>query len=96
MLVKKESNKIIETCFDTLNTLPILPRTPRDTILKEGLTMLANQAQAIPLQITAAGFFPVDLTMLGFIIGSITSYFIVILQFIQATNSTRALENGEH
>lgn len=58
--------------------------------------MLANQAQAIPLQITAAGFFPVDLTMLGFIIGSITSYFIVILQFIQATNSTRALENGEH
>ncbi|XP_045464431.1 uncharacterized protein LOC123673790 [Harmonia axyridis] len=80
--VETEASKIIPISLTYLNELPPLPKNSEEIALKEELTTLFEQSSLRPPIFTAAGFFTVNYTMLGFIIGSVTSYIIVTLQLI--------------
>lgn len=78
----KEAYKTASIAYKLLARLPINP-TDAQEVLKEDLILLCNQsANRCPI-FSAAGFFNVDLTMLSSIVASVTTYFIVIIQFIK-------------
>lgn len=77
-----EAEKIAKICFYWLNEIPTLPVSLKDQTIKEELALLAQQATSRSPKFSAAGFFPVDFTLLGFIFGSVTSYIIISIQFI--------------
>ncbi|KAL3289157.1 hypothetical protein HHI36_003593 [Cryptolaemus montrouzieri] len=76
-----EAGKTISICLEYQNEIPTLPKTEELQMLKEELQMICHQAQAKKPVFSAAGFFAVDYTMLGMMIGSVTSDIIVVLQF---------------
>ncbi|KAJ8968890.1 hypothetical protein NQ314_002052 [Rhamnusium bicolor] len=78
----REANKIGKICYILLNDVPTIPITDHDTILRQELLSIAEQATVRQPLISAAGFFEVDYGMMGFIVASVTSYIIVTIQFI--------------
>jgi hypothetical protein len=78
-----ESNKITAICFTWLGEIPTIPVSNKDQIVKEEILLLVQQADSRRPKFSAAGFFVVDFTLLGFILGTVTSYIIVSVQFIQ-------------
>ncbi|KAK9891304.1 hypothetical protein WA026_013611 [Henosepilachna vigintioctopunctata] len=77
---EKEARRIIPLALTYLNKLPTRTKTDEDQLLKEQLYALCKQAQLRSPEFSADGFFTVNRTMVGFIIGSVTSYIIVTLQ----------------
>ncbi|XP_015832937.2 putative gustatory receptor 28b [Tribolium castaneum] len=78
-----EAEKIAKICFYWLNEIPTMPVSIKDQTIKEELALLAQQSTSRTPKFSAAGFFPVDFTLLGFIFGSVTSYIIISIQFIE-------------
>lgn len=58
-----------------------IDRTPETAHIREELFILAQQVTHRCPYFSAAGFFNVDYTMLFIILGSFTSYLVVIIQF---------------
>ncbi|KAK9891305.1 hypothetical protein WA026_013612 [Henosepilachna vigintioctopunctata] len=81
--VVTEADKILSLSIDYLNDFPVIPKTSELQIVKEELQMICQQAQAKRPVFSAGGFFVVNYTMLGMMIGSVTSYIIVVLQFVK-------------
>ncbi|CAH1374173.1 unnamed protein product [Tenebrio molitor] len=77
-----ESEKISKICFFWLNEIPTIPVSNEEKVLKEELVLMVQQSTSRCPKFSAAGFFPVDFTLLGFIFGSVTSYIIISIQFI--------------
>ncbi|KAJ3664564.1 hypothetical protein Zmor_000121 [Zophobas morio] len=79
-----ESENILTVCFIWLNEIPTIPKTFKQQMLKEEILLLVQQVTTRKPKFSAAGFFPVDFTLLGFILGSVTSYTIVSVQFFSS------------
>ncbi|KAL3286061.1 hypothetical protein HHI36_000574 [Cryptolaemus montrouzieri] len=62
-----EFKRLIATCMSFSNQFPISPLNFEEEQLKEGLAILCHQAETRMPRFSAAGFFPVDYTMLGMI-----------------------------
>ncbi|XP_044259377.1 uncharacterized protein LOC123007926 [Tribolium madens] len=77
------SENITAICFSYLNKIPAIPKSYEEFCLKEEICLLIQQVATRRPRFSAAGFFPVDFTLLGFILASVTSYVIVSIQFIQ-------------
>lgn len=77
-----KSETIPKICFFWLNEIPTIPKSTREQLVKEELLLLIQQSTLRCPKFSAAGFFPVDFTLLGFIIGTVTSYIIISIQFI--------------
>ncbi|KAJ3664567.1 hypothetical protein Zmor_000124 [Zophobas morio] len=77
-----KSENVAKICFFWINEIPSLPTSHRDQELKEELSLLVQQSTSRCPKFSAAGFFPVDFTLLGFIFGTVTSYIIISIQFI--------------
>lgn len=58
-----------------------IPRSSGNSAIREELNILIQQSTNRPPYFSAAGFFNVDYTMLLIILGSFTSYLVVIIQF---------------
>lgn len=80
--VEAASSSMIPITLIYLNELPPLSKNKGVIELKEELTNLYEQGSSKIPHFTAAGFFVVNYAMLGFIIGSVTSYIIVTLQLV--------------
>lgn len=80
--VAREAKRTPEICYSLLNDIPTIPKTDKDKILKEELLLIAQQATCRSPCISAAGFFVVNNSILGFILASVTSYIIVTIQFV--------------
>ncbi|XP_044761568.1 uncharacterized protein LOC123318867 [Coccinella septempunctata] len=80
--VGAEANKMIPITLIYLNELPPFSGNFESITLEEELTALFEQGNIRTPVLTAAGFFTVNFAMLGFIIGSVTSYIIVTLQLV--------------
>lgn len=76
-----EAEKVGKTTFKLLQDIPEFKMTENEEMLREELLVLAQQALMNCPHFTAAGFFNVDYTMLYNILGSVTSYVVVIVQF---------------
>lgn len=50
-------------------------------LVKEELTLIVQQVVQRKAHFSAGGFFPIDFTIVYGLIGAVTSYFIVLLQF---------------
>ncbi|KAG5861748.1 hypothetical protein JTB14_027193 [Gonioctena quinquepunctata] len=78
----KEANNTIAICYNTIHALE--PDSSHEAeILKEELRHFVNQIAHRQPRLSAAGFFNVDFSMMGFIVSSITSYIIVAIQFLK-------------
>ncbi|KAJ8981120.1 hypothetical protein NQ317_007895 [Molorchus minor] len=77
-----EADKITDICHTFLNSIPTFPTTENLQNLKEELTLLVGQATQRKPRISAAGFFEVNHDMCGFILSTVTSYIIVVIQFL--------------
>lgn len=80
--VTNEASRITEICYTLLSDIPSLPTTDYGIDLREELLLLAEQTAVIHPKVLAAGFFEVNLAMMGFVVASVTSYIIVIIQFM--------------
>ncbi|EEZ99385.1 gustatory receptor 88 [Tribolium castaneum] len=78
-----ETDQITTICFNYLNKISTVPKNYEEFVLKEEINLLLRQVTIRRPKFSAAGFFPVDFTLLGFILASVTSYIIVSIQFIQ-------------
>lgn len=56
--VATEAKKTSSICFVLLNTVPTVPKTEKDLILKEELLLLAQHVNCLSPCIQASGFFP--------------------------------------
>ncbi|XP_072385176.1 uncharacterized protein [Diabrotica undecimpunctata] len=83
--LSREANRTITVCYGIINTLDNNPQYNVDAI-KEELNFLIQQAAHRKPCLSASGFFVANSTMMGFIIGSITSYVIVAVQFLKETS----------
>ncbi|KAL3286063.1 hypothetical protein HHI36_000576 [Cryptolaemus montrouzieri] len=88
--IVEEFKRLISICMSYSNQFPIIPSNSEEREIKEGLAILCHQAETRMPQFSAAGFFPVDYTMLGMIAGNITAYMIVILQLLQSPSKRSA------
>nr|APC94341.1 gustatory receptor 14 [Pyrrhalta aenescens] len=79
--LSSESFKTVRICYGIINSLENGPNQYYDGI-KQELNFLIQQATHRKPCLTASGFFVANSTMMGFIIGSITSYVIVAVQFL--------------
>lgn len=77
-----EAKRITAICYTLLSEVPSLPKTDYGVALREELLLLAEETAACHPKVSAAGFFEVNLGMMGFVVASITSYIIVAIQFI--------------
>lgn len=82
-MAAKEAYKTASIAYKLLAKLPTSPSNVHEETLKEDLILLCNQSSNRCPVFSAAGFFNVDLTMLSSIVASVTTYFIVIIQFIK-------------
>ncbi|XP_056646218.1 uncharacterized protein LOC130451300 [Diorhabda sublineata] len=80
--LSKEATKTITICYGIINCLDNNALQNIDAIRE--LKFLIEQAVNRKPYFTASGFFVANSTMMGFIIGSITSYVIVALQFFNS------------
>ncbi|KAG5860915.1 hypothetical protein JTB14_009067 [Gonioctena quinquepunctata] len=78
----REANKSTTICYSIIFALEY-DSTQEAGILKEELRNLVHQLSQRTPCLSAAGFFNIDFTMMGFIMSSITSYIIVAIQFIK-------------
>ncbi|XP_074038711.1 uncharacterized protein [Leptinotarsa decemlineata] len=78
--VEKEANRTIVICYNLINNLKRRANYER---LKEELQDLSQQVARRNPRLTASGFFVINLTMLGCIVSSVTSYIIIALQFFK-------------
>ncbi|KAJ8955005.1 hypothetical protein NQ318_000437 [Aromia moschata] len=74
-LVVTESKKLLSTCYKLQIYLPA------DSKEGKQLARLENLIRSKPPVFTAAGFFPVNRTTLLYLVNTITTYFIVAIQF---------------
>ncbi|XP_050519621.1 uncharacterized protein LOC126893453 [Diabrotica virgifera virgifera] len=81
----KESKNTVQICYDIINNSD-LNKIINHNLLDQ-LTFLVQQVVYSSTSLSAAGFFDVNFSMMGFIVSSITSYIIVALQFLN-DNST--------
>ncbi|KAJ8968892.1 hypothetical protein NQ314_002054 [Rhamnusium bicolor] len=69
-------------CFILLNDIPTVPKTYHQKVLKEEVQLIAKQSSYRASYISASGFFTVNFGMLGFVFASVTSFIIVVFQFM--------------
>ncbi|KAK9881215.1 hypothetical protein WA026_015332 [Henosepilachna vigintioctopunctata] len=92
--VVAEGKKLITTSLSYLNILSMKYKTYEDELILKFLSILCHQAEMRVPQFTAGGFFKIDYTMLGMIIGCLTTNMMMILQFAQNDrNMSCKLEN---
>lgn len=77
----KEARGIGSSAYKILQDLPEAKLALNDDLLREELLILGQQATLKCPKFSAAGFFYVDFTMLYNILGSVTTYVVVIVQF---------------
>ncbi|KAK9869178.1 hypothetical protein WA026_002927 [Henosepilachna vigintioctopunctata] len=94
--VVAEGKKLITTSLSYLNILSMKYKTYEDELVLKCLSILCHQGEMRVPQFTAGGFFKIDYTMLGMIIGCLTTNMMMILQFAQNDrNMSCKLENKE-
>ncbi|XP_056647837.1 uncharacterized protein LOC130900628 [Diorhabda carinulata] len=74
--LSSEANKTVNVCYGLINKLE------NSEEIRQKLIFLIQQALDRKPCLKASGFFVVKSTMTGFIVGSITSYVIVAVQFL--------------
>lgn len=79
-ITTKEAKRTATICYNLLLDVPAVSNNVQDRILREELILLANQATHQCPHFSAAGFFRVDYTMLFGLLGTVTSYIIVLIQ----------------
>lgn len=77
----REAQKTPIITYKLLQTLPLESSDPLERDLREDLLLLSEQTSLRTPSFSAAGFFTVDYTMLFTLLGSVTSYLIVLIQF---------------
>ncbi|KAF7281614.1 hypothetical protein GWI33_004478 [Rhynchophorus ferrugineus] len=80
--IQKEGEKTTKICFYLLNKVSITPSNDDERLVQEELKLLAFQSYSKIPCISAGGFFDVNFRVLGLMISSITSYLMVIIQFL--------------
>lgn len=76
----REARRTATICYKLLLDVPPICSTMQERILKEELILLAQQATHQCPYFSAAGFFNVDYSMLFGLLGTVTSYVIVLIQ----------------
>lgn len=79
-MTTKEAQRTATVCYNLLLDVPAVSNNVQDKILREELILLAQQATHQCPYFSAAGFFNVDYTMLFGLLGTVTSYIIVLIQ----------------
>ncbi|KAG5877478.1 hypothetical protein JTB14_029984 [Gonioctena quinquepunctata] len=69
----KEASKTTTICYALLSDIPGAPTTEFEQILKEELLTIAQQLTIKKPVVSAAGFFEVNMGMMGFVLASVTS-----------------------
>ncbi|KAH1012767.1 hypothetical protein HUJ05_011863 [Dendroctonus ponderosae] len=80
--ITKEGEKTTRTCFYLLNKVPFQPKNNDEAFLQEELKCFAFQSYSHIPCLSAGGFFDVNFRVLGLMISSVTSYLMVIIQFL--------------
>ncbi|XP_066245165.1 uncharacterized protein [Euwallacea similis] len=80
--VTKEGEKTTRICFYLLNKVPFQPKNNDQKLVQEELTNFAFQSYSHIPCLSAGGFFDVNFRVLGLMISSVTSYLMVIIQFL--------------
>lgn len=86
-LLTLEGQTTITLCYTFLHQQKIgAKESYNDLMLKNRLSLLAKQAKSRCPIFSAAGFFPVDLSILGLITSTAFAFTIVVIQFILNDN----------
>ncbi|KAG5880343.1 hypothetical protein JTB14_019822 [Gonioctena quinquepunctata] len=78
----REARRTTTICYNIIDALQY-DSTQEAEVLKRELRHFVDQVAQRTPRLSAAGFFNIDFTMMGFIISSITSYIIVAIQFLK-------------
>lgn len=81
--LSNEAARISVICYTLLSELPVVPESDLQATVRQELLLIADQTAVVHPKVSAAGFFEVNLGMMGFIFTSVTSYIIVSVQFLQ-------------
>lgn len=79
-MTTKEAQRTAKVCYTLLLDIPAFSNNIQDRILKEELSLFAQHATHQCPYFSAAGFFTVDYSMLFVLLGTVTSYIIVLVQ----------------
>lgn len=80
--ITKEGEKTTRTCFYLLNKVPFQPKNDDEKLVIDELKLFAFQSYSHIPCLSAGGFFDVNFRVLGLMISSVTSYLMVIIQFL--------------
>ncbi|XP_045462671.1 uncharacterized protein LOC123672565 isoform X2 [Harmonia axyridis] len=78
----KAAKEVADICTKYLNLLPLAATDERSKILKEQLHLLRSMSNSVQ-PFSAAGFFTINHSMLGLIVGSVPPYLIFMLECLQ-------------
>ncbi|KAG5899364.1 hypothetical protein JTB14_036853 [Gonioctena quinquepunctata] len=82
----REARNTITICFAIINVTEPTEYYDFD-VLKKDLRILAQQVAHRNIHLSAGGFFVANFTIMGFVVGSMTTYIIVAIQFLKGTGA---------
>ncbi|XP_050303736.1 uncharacterized protein LOC126741385 [Anthonomus grandis grandis] len=80
--ITKEGEKTTRTCFYLLNKVPFQTKNEDENLVQDELKLFALQSYSNIPFLSAGGFFDINFRVLGLVISSVTSYLMVIIQFL--------------
>lgn len=75
--MSQEASRATNICYILLNDIPAVPKSYYHKLLKAELLQTAEQSFSRIPQLSAAGFFNVNLMLMGFMLSSVISYLII-------------------
>lgn len=79
--IAKAAGHMTVICYKLLNDVPVVPETDYDIMLNEKLHLIARQGFFRKPRVSGAGFFEINLEIMGTIATWVTAYIIVFVEF---------------
>ncbi|XP_048516910.1 uncharacterized protein LOC109547032 isoform X2 [Dendroctonus ponderosae] len=83
----EEGTRTTKICYQLLNSVPSNMSSETKIHVEKQLRLLLEQSKSHKVSVHAGGFFQVNFGILGSIASTVTTYSIVIVQFLLKTNN---------
>ncbi|KAH1020506.1 hypothetical protein HUJ04_010151 [Dendroctonus ponderosae] len=92
----EEGTRTTKICYQLLNSVPSNMSSETKIHVEKQLRLLLEQSKSHKVSVHAGGFFQVNFGILGSIASTVTTYSIVIVQFLLKTNNNTYKKSEQH